>query len=259
MCYDVKYLTKKLADYEKRYGDIADLTEIAKKIDPAYQPHPKLYYHTNAFTHEKLPVIKSGEQVVDFISWGLIPGWVKNSQDALSIQQKTLNARGEELFDKPSFRSAAQSQRCIIILDGFYEHHHRLKKTFPYHIQLKDRQPLSVAGLWDLWTDPASGEQKQTVTIVTTRGNELMSEIHNHPELAGPRMPVILDKDTEGFWIEEKPFSQKQVDSFLRPFESSQMEAYPVRALRGKNGIGNRVEATQPFQYPELQKGLFDM
>ncbi|MFZ9045296.1 MAG: SOS response-associated peptidase [Cyclobacteriaceae bacterium] len=259
MCYDVRYLTKKPAAYKRRYAGLVDAEEIKRKMNPANHQTVSARFHSNGFSHDPLPVVEAISNEVRFFSWGLIPRWIKSSEEARSIQNQTLNARGEELFEKPSFKDAAATRRCLVLVDGYFEHHHRQGKTFPYHIQMMDKEPMSLAGLWSSWLDTKNGVEHYSVTIVTTKGNQLMSEIHNNPKLAGPRMPVILDKETEKNWIADDDFSQKDMDKFLRPYPSENLHAYSVRPLRGRNGVGNREEAIQVFPYPELQKGLFDM
>lgn len=51
---------------------------------------------------------------------------------------------------------------------------------------------MIFAGLWNDWTDKATGEIINTFSIVTTPGNPMMAKIHNNPKLEGPRMPLIL-------------------------------------------------------------------
>ena len=256
MCYDVSYLTKKQADYEKRYGELADLASISSRLNVS---NPGRFFHVNAFSHDPLPVIRMVGGVVDFFYWGLIPHWTRDEQQAVDLSRRTLNARGEELFEKPAYRKPAGTQRCLILLDGFFEHHHREGYPYPYFIQMADREPMTVAGLWDIWVDPGQGIRHQTVTIVTTAGNNLLAGIHNHPKLAGPRMPVILTRNNEKQWLADEPFEPGDVQRFLSPISSGQLMAYPVRPIRGKYSLGNCPEAQDPFDYPQLHKGLFDM
>ena len=62
---------------------------------------------------------------------------------------------------------------------------------------LKDQQAFSLAGLYDRWRDPATGAIMNTFTVITTRANPRMEEIHNLKK----RMPVILDPDDERKWL----------------------------------------------------------
>jgi len=49
--------------------------------------------------------------------WGLIPSWATDA----SIGFKTINARSETVANKPAFRDAFVSRRCLLPADGFFE------------------------------------------------------------------------------------------------------------------------------------------
>ena len=102
-------------------------------------------------------------QKPEFYRWGLIPSWIKDENSALQIQDKTINARAESLFDKSAFKSAIQNQRCLVMVDGFYEHHHFKGKVYPYFIFNKDQSPMVFAGVYDIWKDLAGNIFKTVV------------------------------------------------------------------------------------------------
>src|SRR5215475_1874100 len=62
-------------------------------------------------------VSEQGKAEPVFLRWGLIPSWAKDPKIAYTL----LNARSETAAEKPSFRSAFKSRRCLIPADGFYE------------------------------------------------------------------------------------------------------------------------------------------
>ena len=78
---------------------------------------------------------------------------MKDDVQGKQLWNQTLNARGESIFEKPAFRNSAQKKRCIVFVEGFYEHHHFGKKTYPYFIYLKDRPHFALAALWEQWKD----------------------------------------------------------------------------------------------------------
>ena len=84
---------------------------------------------------------------------------------------------------KPSFKVSASTKRCILPVNGFFEHHHYKGNTYPFHITLPDNKVMNLAGMHDEWVDKETGELIKSFTIVTTPGNELMSKIHNNPKL----------------------------------------------------------------------------
>jgi putative SOS response-associated peptidase YedK len=106
-----------------------------------------------------------------------------------------INVRAEALTEKPAFRAAFRARRCIVPASGFYEWRRRGGPKQPFLIRRKDWQPMSLAGLWESWTDPETGEVVTTCTIITTEPNALMAELHD-------RMPVILDPADYGTWLD---------------------------------------------------------
>jgi putative SOS response-associated peptidase YedK len=113
--------------------------------------------------------------------WGLIPYWAKDS----SIGSKTINAMSETAAQKPAFRDALRFRRCLVPADGFYEWV-RLgaKEKQPYQFQMADGSSFAFAGLWERWQG-RENEIVESCTILTTKPNSLVSEVHK-------RMPVIV-------------------------------------------------------------------
>ena len=81
------------------------------------------------------------------LQWGLVPSWAKE----ISIGLKLINARGETVAEKPSFRKAFTHRRCLVLADGFYEWKREGTKKQPYYIRMKDHRPFAFAGLWERW------------------------------------------------------------------------------------------------------------
>lgn len=256
MCYDTLTLTKRSLDYARRVGyddeTIKDLEEQFRKLKEAHEP----LFHVSGFQHPTLPVITDihQPQLKTFL-WGLVPFWVKDKKQAEATWNKTLNARGETIFEKPAFRAAAKSRRCLVVVDGFYEHHHFKGKTYPYLIQHRQKEPLLLGGIFELWTNPEDEKTWQTVSIVTTSGNKLLTKIHNNPKMSGPRMPLILPKGVEEKWLQEvdEKADKDLVQSLINPYPENELEAYTVGKLRGKEAVGNKAEVLEEVKYPELQ------
>jgi putative SOS response-associated peptidase YedK len=119
--------------------------------------------------------------------WGFTPAWSKED-----LKTKIINARIETLAEKPSFRKA---RRCLVPADGFFEWDKSKKPAQAYEFQLKSRRPFVFAGLWDEWTDPATGEVRTGFAIVTTAAAGEVAAIHE-------RMPVILcGAEDTGIWL----------------------------------------------------------
>ena len=186
MCYTIKIdLTRE--QLELRFGAKLDLPDT-------YKPGNKI----SAFSLPELPVICNDDPAsIRLFTWGLIPFWVKDSNSAKDIRMKTFNAKSETLAEKPSFRNSLNRKRCLVLANGFYEWHTDGNKKTPYFIALKDQAAFALAGLYDQWTNPETSEKINTFTVITTRANPMMEEIHNLKK----RMPVILAPGMEQNWL----------------------------------------------------------
>jgi putative SOS response-associated peptidase YedK len=196
-------------------------------------------YSACGFSYPRLPVITGEDPLhVSFLQWGLIPFWVKDEVEAQKMRGQALNARAEAIFEKPMFRHAVMSKRCLVLVDGFFEWRHVNRKTYPYYIRLADHGPFALAGIWDRWKDRIKGTETMTFSIVTTGANSLMTEIHNTRK----RMPVILPKANERQWIDAGA-DRATIESMLVPYDSNAMEAYPVDRSVTKLGYNTTVPA----------------
>ena len=168
-----------------------------------------------------LAIPNDDKLTADFFVWGLIPMWAKDP----SIGNRLINARGETLAEKPSFRGSYRHKRCLIFADGFYEWKSFAgKKTkTPYFIHMQNRKPFALAGLWDHWESP-DGSSIKTCTIITTTPNELMESIHD-------RMPVILHPRDYAKWLDSAPQTPENLQSLIKPYATEAMSAYPVSTL----------------------------
>jgi putative SOS response-associated peptidase YedK len=239
MCYDIAYLTRKIEYYEKRFG--------ASYGDVPFTP----MYHSNGFDHMDLPVITNeATDLIQLFSWGLIPEWVKDKEKAIKIQNATLNARDDTLFQKPSFKKAATLRRCLVLIDGFYDHHWKDKQSYPFYIQKKDGDSMALGGIWETWK--YGDVFRNTVSIITTEPNQRMAWIHNRPKASeGPRMPFILSKYNETAWL-DATISPQDVSDMIGPYPEELLKDHTVNRLRGKSYPGNIPEIMRSCNYQEL-------
>ena len=199
--------------------DPADLQEVFNWVDfgnASYTPRFNI-----APTQPIAVVANTGENKLDFFSWGLVPFWAKDP----SIGSRMINARSETLAEKPSFRNAYKRRRCLVLADGFFEWQKipGQKTKIPTYIQMKDQKPFAFAGLWEEWNS-ADGSQILSATIITTSPNELMAPIHN-------RMPVILPPSSYEQWLEPGEIDSQNLNPLLQPYDANQMTAFPVSTL----------------------------
>ena len=160
---------------------------------------PQLDFSISKFSYNVCPTqalhalrISPADSKLEFaqLRWGLVPAWAED----LSIGARMINARCETVDQKPSFRSAFKSRRCVILANGFYEWKTvSPRNKQPYYIYRHDGKPMCFAGLWETWQAPES-EVVQTATILTTQANQVLSSLHD-------RMPVMLDENSLDDWL----------------------------------------------------------
>jgi putative SOS response-associated peptidase YedK len=192
---------------------------------------------------------EEGERHFVRLRWGLVPAWAKD----LSIGARMINARAESAADKPAFRAAFRSRRCLVLADGFYEWQKRDEgPKQPYRVTLKDGCPFGFAGLWERWTDKGAGETVETCTILTTEANALLAPIHH-------RMPVIVAPEDADAWLDAaRPPEAAQ--ALLAPAPAEVLIAYPVstRVNKVANDDPGVIEPLEkePGEPPEAQGRL---
>jgi len=136
---------------------------------------------------------REGEPRGELLRWGLVPFWAKDPK----MGYKMINARAETIAEKPAFRDALTTRRCLVVADGFYEWQPRPGKPRkqPFHITRADGAPFAFAGLWASWHG-SGDEALRSCTIITTDANDVLRDIHD-------RMPVMLpDQDAEEAWLD---------------------------------------------------------
>jgi putative SOS response-associated peptidase YedK len=158
------------------------------------------------------------ERILSKLKWGLVPSWSKDAATSKGL----INARAETLTEKPSFREASKSRRCIIPTSGFYEW--KKKETGakqPFYFYLKDKEIFGFAGLWEEWLDRQTGELLETCTIITTEANDILKPIHD-------RMPVILKSESYDEWLDAKVKDINRLQKLLVPYSAKEMSSHAV-------------------------------
>ena len=136
-----------------------------------------------------------------------------------------INARGETVAEKPSFRSAFKNRRCLILADGYFEWESRGpgRPKQPYYITLADEQPFAMAGIWETWRSP-EGDKVETCSIITTNANELTQPIHD-------RMPVVLQPSDYPLWLNVRQTDRNALEALLSPYPANRMRFTPVDTI----------------------------
>jgi putative SOS response-associated peptidase YedK len=172
----------------------------------------------------------TGERSLDLLRWGLISHFC-----AEKPKPPPINAPAESVCDKPMFREAYAKRRCIVPIDGFFEWRavKGEKAKQPFAIAMKDGAPFGLAGLWENWREPVSGEWLRTFCILTTRANSLVRRIHS-------RMPLVLAPADYARWLSD----EEDPRDLLKPYPSEPMTMWPVstRVNTPKNDDPSLIE-----------------
>ena len=100
-----------------------------------------------------------------------------------------INARSETVSEKPTFVDAFKTSRCLVLAEGWYEWD---AARTPYHIHLKDRRTMAMAGLF------FKRGSTMHFTIMTGAAQGKMAEMHH-------RTPIVLSKGHWWRWLVAAP------------------------------------------------------
>ncbi len=192
------------------------------------------FYLVSGFSHPKLPIIRQG--VIELSEWGLIPSFAVNEEKASELANMTLNARSDTIREKPSFKKAINTQRCVLVVDGFFEWRHENNKKIPYYIYPVDGKVFYFGCIYNSWVNKLTGEIRDTFSIITTAANPLMEYIHNSKK----RMPLILQKADISEWIDPETQVGK-INSLMKPFPDNLMKSHSITSDAGNTRINRNI------------------
>jgi putative SOS response-associated peptidase YedK len=242
MCYNLAFLERRMQKYDERYKDILPPDLIKRTLTDELP----VYYFVSGFSHPLLPIVK--HDGVFLYEWGLIPFWNKDTHTAKEIQTKTLNAVGETVFEKPSYRNSIKTQRCLLGISGFFEWREFNKVKYPYFIYTTSRDIFSLGCIFENWIDNDTGEIRNTFSILTTPANPLMERIHNIKK----RMPLILPINDEKKWIDPH-LTKEEITKLIKPYSETDMTAYTVsQMINSARNNRNVPEIMEEVEYPEM-------
>jgi putative SOS response-associated peptidase YedK len=199
-------------------AEIFDAENLADDLGGHYNVAP---------TDEAAVVVQRDDRrAVATYRWGLVPYWATDASGAAG----RINARAETVAVTPAFRDSFLRRRCVVPVDSFYEWRREEGVRQPYRIVRSDGMPLILAGLWSGWKDPADGSIRRTFTIVTTRANTQIADLHD-------RMPVVLGPEEWPRWLDPRHADPGELHAMLVPAEDAPLDIYPV--VRLVNNVRN--------------------
>jgi putative SOS response-associated peptidase YedK len=173
----------------------------------------------------------SGREVV-VGQWALIADRATEARSSARIM--TNNARSETVASKPTFRGPWQrGQRCLVPAESFLEPNWELGRNVWWRFKRSDGAPWALAGLWNAWTDPASGEIVQSYTMLTVNADDhpLMSRMHKPdprlaPDQQDKRSLVVVEPEDFDTWLVG---THEQARALIRLAPVERFEAAPDR------------------------------
>jgi putative SOS response-associated peptidase YedK len=197
-----------------------DISEIKLDLKIDFDEIEDYRPRWNAAPTSQLPVVVSnnGARTLTLMRWGLVPSWAND----IKVGYSTFNARAEGIESRPTFRGAWKARRrCLVVADGYYEW--RAADKQPFAVALGNRGPMTFAGLWDLWRDPAAPDAKplKSFAIITTAANERLRSLHD-------RMPALLAPESWAAWLGEAQATERDLKALLKPYSRAAMDYWPV-------------------------------
>lgn len=206
------------------WAEICDFYRLIDEIAPNLEPT------WNIAPAQPALVIAKDEDRSRFAAmrWGLVPFWAKD----VSVGAKLINARAETLDEKAAFRYALRSRRCIIPASGFYEWRRQPKGKQPYFVTSAGGEPLSLAGLWEVWNELL------TFTVITVAANDAVAPLHN-------RMPAMLTQAEAEEWLAIGGAG------LLRPCANEMLRMWPV-STRVNTSANNDARLVEEIAVAEV-------
>ena len=215
-----------------RYVNISKLKAIEKRFNATAKEEAQYQINANISPGQRAPVVLNAHgKSIDFMTFGFTPFWSQKPMYLINARSEGDHNKendphyhgGMGIIQKPAFRKAIRSQRCLVIADAFIEGPEKEKLSKPYLIYMKDknRKPFALAGIYDQWVNRETGEEHLGFSIITTTANGLLQTIGHH------RMPVILDPAAEDVWLDPAA-DLSEITALLQPYPAQEMNAYPI-------------------------------
>eukprot|EP01023_Acetabularia_acetabulum_P017686 TRINITY_DN18874_c1_g1_i1.p1 TRINITY_DN18874_c1_g1~~TRINITY_DN18874_c1_g1_i1.p1 ORF type:complete len:366 (+),score=46.78 TRINITY_DN18874_c1_g1_i1:120-1100(+) len=150
------------------------------------------------------------------------------------------NARSETIGEKPVFSRLISRNRCLVVVNGFYEWKAEAKGKQPYFIFLNQQKKsqdsevlqqervMYMAGLFDKWCGPDE-QILYSFTILTADSSKRIEWLHN-------RMPVILrNQEQQQMWLRNNQDGNCNLQKLFISYNEEDMNWYPVTKSMGNS------------------------
>ena len=225
-----------------RYAQSADMRELMEQFEVSgSSPTESLPASWNIAPTNPIYIVRADSEnhkknALATVSWGLIGPWLIDVSEAKASQSRAINARSESIHEKPTFRAAFKSTRCLIPAEGYYEWATALGKYSPkqpFYISAKNGKLLPIAGIWSSWRAP-NGSMIETASIITQEAQGELAEIHN-------RMPVFMPYERWDQWLNPANTETESLKSLMQ-IESPASLAVARPVSRAVNTVSNNSQ-----------------
>lgn len=213
--------------------------------------------HVLSMSNRKCLCISSrdGRKHINEFEWGLIADYMNTPELVKKYRLSMANARMENVLEKKSAWYRLRKNRCLVAVNGIYEHRHveGWKNKVPYFIKLKDSSHLFLPAFYNYSpnANKETGEMTGTFSIITRPANDLMKKIHNHGANKH-RMPVFMQPAQALAWLNESNSDEDLQKILEYEIPSAELHAWPVFMIRTTAERPDRQEKYMEFAYENL-------
>lgn len=192
------------------------------------------------------------------LTWGLVPSWAKDR----AVGSRMINARSESLLDRPAYRRAALSRRCLVPADGWYEWQASpterdakgKPRKQPFFVHPVADGPIAIAGVYEFWRDPSMHPDDPAAwlasyAVLTTDADPGLDVIHD-------RMPLVLPRDRWAAWLDPSVRDPDTVRALIEPPVPGRFLATAVTS-RVNSVSNNGPQLVEPAPLDQL-RGVVD-
>ena len=155
-----------------------DVEKIKKKFNIEIRPSFNITPSQEVLIYDKKPHL---------MKWSFSPIWAKKDLNLI-------NCRSETMFEKPSFKN---TERCIFVLNGWYEWKKENNEKQPYYFSTNDI--FFMGGL----------RNNNGCCVVTKEANINLSQIHK-------RQPILLKEKEINKWLTGENFFNSKLDDEIK-------------------------------------------